>query len=326
MDIFNSLEWLYIDIANNYGLDKESWHDRLTWAYKHESYLHQFLQEAEQPELFLKGIRALEQVKLGNPTGIVTRLDATASGLQIMAIMVGCLASATASNLTDPLCRRDVYIIIANKMNEQLSSANQVTKDMIKKPFMSHFFCKEKHETLNPIQEEVFHATLKGIFAGAENYRDVIKSCWDKTALEHSWTLPDGHRAVCKVTKTVNTLFYLPDDLTMVYRHTINTPSTKYTPLVANVTHSIDGYIAREMVRRAHVKGFPLAHIHDCFYASPKYMNIVRQLYIDILCEIADSTLLQDILREITGNRFLVYQKGCNNLSEYIRESNYALS
>ena len=54
-------------------------------------------------------------------------------------------------------------------------------------------------------------------------------------------------------------------------------------------------------------------------------MNWVRLNYIEILAELADSTILQDILREITGtNGTLV--KSTPDLSQYIRQSNYALS
>ena len=70
---------------------------------------------------------------------------------------------------------------------------------------------------------------------------------------------------------------------------------------------------------------FPIVCIHDSFKSHANDMNWVRLNYIEILAELADSTILQDILREITGtNGTLV--KSTPDLSQYIRQSNYALS
>ena len=66
--------------------------------------------------------------------------------------------------------------------------------------------------------------------------------------------------------------------------------------------------------------------IHDNFIASPNHMNKVRQNYVEILAEIADSNILQDILREVTQNFSLVYKKYSNDLGKSILESEYALS
>ena len=87
----------------------------------------------------------------------------------------------------------------------------------------------------------------------------------------------------------------------------------------------IDGWVVREMYRRAHAQGFEILTVHDAFWCSPNHMNKLRQNYIDILCEIADSDMLGDILREITSSTE-VLKKYSNDLSKYIRESEYALS
>lgn len=79
------------------------------------------------------------------------------------------------------------------------------------------------------------------------------------------------------------------------------------------------------MVRRSKLRGFQLAHVHDAFCASPNYMNIVRELYRNILAEIADSDLLADILSQISGTKVLI-DKTTINLSEFIRDSEYAVS
>ena len=54
-------------------------------------------------------------------------------------------------------------------------------------------------------------------------------------------------------------------------------------------------------------------------------MNYVRQNYIDIFAQIADSDMLSAIASQISGKRISV-AKLSNDLSKYIRQSNYMLS
>lgn len=56
-------------------------------------------------------------------------------------------------------------------------------------------------------------------------------------------------------------------------------------------------------------------------------MNSVRQYYIDVLAEIADSDIAQRILRDLYGKphlKFIKYDR--EPLSQYVRQSNYALA
>lgn len=90
-----------------------------------------------------------------------------------------------------------------------------------------------------------------------------------------------------------------------------------------NVIHSIDGYIAREMVRKA---PFELAHIHDCFLFNPNHLQQVSALYREIMANIAKSDIFADILRQITGNSSLQITKLSNDLDQDILKSSYMLS
>tara|TARA_B110000459_G_C16424294_1_gene408878 strand:- start:491 stop:841 length:351 start_codon:yes stop_codon:yes gene_type:complete len=99
--------------------------------------------------------------------------------------------------------------------------------------------------------------------------------------------------------------------------------SNNFRSLCPNIIHSIDGYVAREMIRKA---PFQLSHIHDCFVFSPDHLQEVAQLYREIMAEIARSSILQDILRQLTGDANLVITKYSNNLDEAILDSSYMLS
>lgn len=54
-------------------------------------------------------------------------------------------------------------------------------------------------------------------------------------------------------------------------------------------------------------------------------MNTLRQHYINILAELADSYVIEDILNQITQTKQRL-TKDCPNLGDLIRQSNYALS
>ena len=42
MQKFNGVDYLKIDIANHYGLDKKLWDERLAWVNEHEDNLEDF--------------------------------------------------------------------------------------------------------------------------------------------------------------------------------------------------------------------------------------------------------------------------------------------
>ncbi len=327
MQTFTGLEYLKIDIANCFGLDKKSWIDRLTWFEIHEPELNNIIEDAESPLLFLKAINVYEQTLDGHSTGHNMFLDATASGLQIMAVLSGCKKTAAHVNLINTGKREDVYIEAAKKMSKFLGNNIIITRDTIKKPLMTHYYNKMIQDTLNNAEQEAFYYVLSESFEGAEAVKDLINEYWDATALEHTWTLPDGHVANVKVTEMVNARIEVDelDHTTFTYRFETNKSSEIYTSLVPNIIHSIDAYIAREMIRRANKAGFELAHIHDAFCAHPNYIQQVRKFYIDILAEIADTDLLANILSEISGKQVSL-NKFSHSLSKDILQSEYALS
>lgn len=70
---------------------------------------------------------------------------------------------------------------------------------------------------------------------------------------------------------------------------------------------------------------FPVISVHDEFRTHANNMNYLRQHYINIFAELADSHILSDILSQIHGCKGS-FSKLSNNLGDKIRNSNYALS
>lgn len=72
-------------------------------------------------------------------------------------------------------------------------------------------------------------------------------------------------------------------------------------------------------------KPFEVVTVHDEFKCHANYMNHLRQHYINIFAELAESTVLEMILSAIY-DKAGKYEKLSTDLGDLIRESNYALS
>ena len=80
MQRFSSIDYLKLDIASNWGHDKQTWNYRLDWFHKHEDQLLELVHLAKEPALYYAGVRAYEATLRGEPTGYMISLDATSSG------------------------------------------------------------------------------------------------------------------------------------------------------------------------------------------------------------------------------------------------------
>ena len=324
--VVTNLDNLKIAIAGHAGHDKLTWSERTNWF---NQQLNFDIDTFDEPILGSKAIQAYLDSKKGIATGYTMSIDATASGLQVMSALSGCKVTAKACNMVNTGNREDIYQFVTDKMNKLLKPVDQVTRSDVKKPVMTTFYNSEANpkETFTEPQLEAFYASLDDTLPGALDVMDAINEFWDFDSDVHMWTLPDGHVAKVPVTEMTNIRIEV-DELnhrTFTYRYNKQQPSENYRSLVANIVHSVDGYVAREMVRRCHSMKIELVHIHDCFVFSPDYLQIVCQTYREILAEIANRDLLSDILSEIAG-KYVPVTKHSTDLDKDILNSEYMLS
>lgn len=327
MQQFTGLEYIKIDIANQLGYDKLNWDERIEKA---ESYLNttSHSERVESNPLLYKALIAHDKAIKGKPTGFIMGLDATASGIQIMSCLMGCETSAKSVNLIDTGSRRNVYNIVRNIVSAK--SEHHYTLTDIKKPVMTTFY-GSKNQPKELFGEgtpdlDIFYKTLNTLLPGAMECMNDMQSCWNPKALVHAWTLPDGHVAYVPVMDNVDKKIEI-DELnhaTFTHRAYVNKPLPRGLSLAANIVHSIDGFVVREMIRRAHYQHFNMITIHDSFWSSPNYMNKVRQNYLDILMEIADMNLLDSILKSITNSN-IEHVKISNSMSQQMVDAEYAI-
>lgn len=147
---FTGLDMLKIDIANTYGLDKLTWKERIDWSteFLNSSELMQAfiltITSASDPLLFRKAVLAYQKAILGQPIGHNVFMDATASGMQIMAALSNCELTGLATNLVDPTTRYDAYIMASDELARRLpdsplfaSLSKEEIRKLVKKPIDS---------------------------------------------------------------------------------------------------------------------------------------------------------------------------------------------
>jgi DNA-directed RNA polymerase len=325
MDLYSGFEYVQIAVANAYGYDKLTWDKRIEWVDKFNiQELKDCSMIAKEPILFRKAVRALEDAHKKKETGFIMGLDATASGLQMMAVLMGCKKTAARVNLVDTGSREDVYTFIKNKMGAD------VPRDNIKQAIMTFFYgslLEPQRVFPDPKELAKLFELLDLYVPGATQCMELMQSCWMKGALVHECTLPDGHKNRVRVFSIEDKKIEVDelDHAVFTHRGKVYQPQDSGLCLAANITHGVDGYVARQMSRRADEQGFDMLSIHDSFWAHPNNMNKVRMNYNEEMAKIAESTLLQDMLREVTGYEGTI-NKLSTDLGDYVRQANYSLS
>ena len=71
---------------------------------------------------------------------------------------------------------------------------------------------------------------------------------------------------------------------------------------------------------------FEVLTIHDSFSSHPNYLNYVRQTYVEIFAELAESNIMEEIIKQIRNDPDYRLEKLSDDLGDLIRESEYTLS
>jgi len=249
---FSGKQYLQIDIANNFGLDKEDWNTRLHWFQQHKHKLLEMVPEAEDPALMYAGILAYEKMKAGEPVSYPVSLDATASGMQILACLTGDRTGAMQCNVVDSGKREDAYTNVYNHMCNITGDSSKIVRSDAKAAVMTSLYGSEaqpKRVFGEGALLRVFHETMETLAPYVWELNQVFLDMWQPDAYSNDWVLPDGFEVKIKVMdKVKETVHFLNEPFEVFTK--VNQPIEKGRSLSANVTHSLDGLIVREMIRR----------------------------------------------------------------------------
>lgn len=259
MEMFTGYEYLLIDAANCYGLDKELFGPRIQWATENLDRLEEMAKDAENYPRFMKAVMAIRKAQRGLPTGHLVGFDACCSGIQIMSAITGCEAGARATGLIDPNRRADAYTDCTLEMNAILGGVLNVSRKDAKNALMTAMFASRRQPKIifgeDTPELVAFYQAVQVICPGAWELLQELLASWQPWALKHAWKLPDGYDAVVKVMQKIegearNRIEV--DELggtTFTYIWYENQGSEKGLSNVANAVHSIDGYVLRCLIR-----------------------------------------------------------------------------
>lgn len=266
MQHFTAAEWVLIDAATQWGMDKEFYDVRLNWAKDNliNPAKRPNVYDADTPALFTKALIAIDDIIAGNPTGHIIGLDARASGPQILSVLLHCETGMINTGAINSNSVPDLYTTIFNNM---ASSLKNVSRSMVKKATVPYVYGSDAAPK-NVFQNEVelFETAYARALPEAHWVRKVLINAWDPTATEYNVTAPDSFTAHMETRVTRDFKGEL-----MGYNYTYQTKVNAPIPtgdlgsksLVANVTHIYDGFIVRELKARCNYNHAQLKYATD---------------------------------------------------------------
>lgn len=316
--------WLKIDLANTFGLDKETFDKRVAFIDKNIDDMlsnpDEWIAKADEPLLFKIALESYQEgVVEGKPIGHIVRLDATTSGPQLMSTIMRDRQAMKHLNVIGDKTRFDFYTLVAketykNSKDDPVWGKGKVNfkeiRSIVKKPIMTSFY-NSKENPKEIFKEDsdalsAFYDALDKYSKGALKLQEFINSCVDNQATFNAWHLPDGHYAYCPVEKLVKgktiELHELGKHIKIKYEYTDNLPNPfDIRSLTPNVIHSIDAWICRTVISNLSDIGIEVSPIHDSFGVHPNYCDDLRKAYRGCLARLYKEPIIDNIVSEITG-------------------------
>ena len=266
LQTFTGKQYLAIDIANNFGLDKSDWDERLEWFNTNRSNLEKLLPKAEEPALYFAGVKAFRAAESGKHVSYPISLDATSSGIQILAALTGDRKAAALCNVIDTGHREDAYTGLYTAMCDKIGDRAKIDRKDTKRAIMTAFYSSTavpKTVFGEGALLDIFYETMKENAPAAWELNEAMLAIWDPKKYSNDWVLPDNFHVHVKVMSTVSeNVHFLNAPYEVQY--SVNKPMEGGRSLGANMTHSIDGMIVRDMARRCMYDPDHIKYLLDC--------------------------------------------------------------
>ena len=258
MDTYSSKQWVLIDAASKYGMDKDTYPERLSWGrelledIRNGSDCQGWIETAKEPALFCKAIIAIQDILADATTGHVIGLDAAASGPQLLSIMTHCETGMRNTGALNTGSVPDLYTTIYKNM---ITQSLELSRDQVKKATVPFVYGSDQ------APDNVFGSAAPDFVEAYERtvplaamVRTILINAWDESAYFYQYYLPDGAlvHLECRINDDFkgNTM----GNYSYTYRCAVNRPLKSYEKgaksLVANVTHSCDAFVVREIGAR----------------------------------------------------------------------------
>ena len=256
MKTFTGWQYLLIDLANQFGHDKLVFEERIQWAQDNLSNLEALAEQAETKPMYTKAMLAVRKAQAGIPSGHMVGLDACCSGIQLMSVLTGCVKGATATGLVNPDERSDAYTYTTQVMSGILGNSVDISRADAKQSLMTSFYgSKAMPKQIfgeDTPELDAFYQAANQVAPGAWELLQDLLGSWKPWGLSHEWKLPDGFDAKVKVMNKREVRIEVDelDHATFTYEFYENLGARHGLSNAANVVHSMDAFVLREMHRR----------------------------------------------------------------------------
>ena len=306
---YTGIQYMAIDVANHFGLDKLEFEDRIQWVKTNQDCLESLADKAEDKPLYVKSVNHFRKALQGLPTGHTVALDSCASGLQLMSVLTGCESGAYMTGLVDPNKRMDAYSKVTEYMSQLLDENIEVPRKDAKQALMTSLYGsmakpKEIFGKGTPAYK-AFYEVLSTKCKGAYALLRILLNAWDSSKEYNHWVLPDGYNAYIPVMQSITDRVKIEElNYTMSVQTWVNKPMDFSLSICANAIHSVDAYVLRTLVRHVNYNTKQVKKtiglIEEALlseYVAPEHIveEAVMPIHLYIKTGIADIVCIQHI-------------------------------
>lgn len=185
--------------------------------------------------------------------------------IQLLACLTGDRKAAALCNVVDAGCRMDAYTALYQSMLDRIGEGAKITRKDTKAAIMTSFYSSTavpKKVFGEGALLDIFYETMKEECHGPWEVTETMLAIWDNTALMNEWVMPDNFHVKVKVMgQETDYVQFLNEPFEVNY--SVNKPIEGGRSLGANMIHSVDGMLVREITRR-------------CDYDPEKLVKITR--------------------------------------------------
>ena len=321
--------WLRFQVATTYGLDKETMDDRLSWTYDNEEVISRIAEDpigcrtewevAEEPWQFLAACDEFYHCVIKRDkvsTGLPVAIDATCSGLQILAGLARDKSTAQLVNVIPDEKPQDAYKIVAEKSKPNIphnlypywdrkcTKRTVMTIPYNAKPFSNRSYIKDalKEKGLDDIDKDDLTQTVQAVrdamyqvVPGPMNVmkwiEDEVSKAIKRGDKQLKWVTPSGFVVAQKIMKKKVEILNLQllgrCELHVATSDKDEVDKTRHKAATApNLIHSLDASL---LCLATMSFNNPIALIHDSVLCRATDMcqlsTLVRQTYMHLFAE-----------------------------------------
>lgn len=267
MDTFTKYEYAQIEVANSFGFDKMNWLDRLIWVELNDKHLEELIDKADTPILYKQAITQYRALQSDPEAPCVVSLDATASGIEVLSCLLKDHKAAKLCNVVNTGKREDAYTVLYLKLKEQVPDL-KLTRSETKKGIMPYFYGSVK--TPMGIFEEHYEDFTNLMATEAPDLHYFISyslNQWNPNVDNHSWIMPDNFHVSKDIMVKETRLFTFKGETRQINVKVKGTKK-KGKSISADITHSVDSLVARELVRRCNYDKGRIKYVNRILYTQ----------------------------------------------------------